>query len=139
MAKQWTTYDHPSDLGLSANADSLGELFEALGEGLAEQICPIRLVRSRRRRNIRVQAETPEELLVEFLARLHRLFTLEKFLLSRVRVKRMDERELQAELSGEAFDPGRHELGPEIKAVTYHNLKVARAGERWVGQVLLDL
>ena len=38
MAKECRTFEHPSDLGLEATADSLGELFEALGEGAARQL-----------------------------------------------------------------------------------------------------
>jgi SHS2 domain-containing protein len=139
VAKHWQTYDHPGDLGLSASADSLGELFEALAEGMAEQISPRRGVRAAGVRPVSVTADSPEDLLVEFLSALGRLFVLEKFLVSRASVTRIDARSLSAELSGEGYDPSRHELGPEIKAVTYHNLRVAQEHGRWVGRVLLDL
>ena len=46
MAKHCETFDHTADLGLQARADTLGELFEALAEGLADEICPRRQVRA---------------------------------------------------------------------------------------------
>ena len=44
-----------------------------------------------------------------------------------------------AELSGEPFDPARHEIHTEVKAVTYHLLKVAQEGGLWTGRIVLDL
>ena len=44
-----------------------------------------------------------------------------------------------AELRGESYAPARHELGMEIKAVTYHQLKIARDGSTWAGRVILDI
>jgi len=138
VAKQWRTFEHPSDLGLAATADGLGELFEALGEGLARQICP-EGVTAAQTRQIEVQAEDVEFLLVEYLSELLGLFHLERFLVAAVRVEADDEGRIRAEVAGEPFDPARHELGPEIKAVTYHKLKVARDAGRWAARVVLDL
>jgi SHS2 domain-containing protein len=155
MARHWRTFDHPSDLGLTAAADSLEELFQALGEALAEQICPRRSVRPVERRRVelsagpsaptggpkagRVPVGPLEWLMVDFLSRLLHLFALEKFLIAAVRVARADESSLQAEVTGETYDPARHRLGPEVKAVTYHQLRVARQNRRWTARVLLDL
>jgi SHS2 domain-containing protein len=80
-----------------------------------------------------------EWLMVDFLSRLLHLFALEKFLIAAVQVARADESSLQAEVTGETYDPARHHLGHEVKAVTYHQLRVARRGRRWTGRVLLDL
>jgi SHS2 domain-containing protein len=138
MAKQCRTFEHPSDLGLEATADSLAELFEALGEGAARQVCPEGAVAAQTRPVV-AEAEDVETLLVEYLGELLGLFHLERFLVASVRVKAVDERSVTAEAVGEPFDPARHELGAEIKAVTYHQLRVARDGDRWTARVILDL
>ena len=139
MAKSWTTFEHPADLGLEARADSLEELFEALGEGLAEQICPRALVRPVREVNLEVSADDIESLTVDFLARLLGLFQSERMLISAVKVSKVEGARLVAAVTGETYDPRRHRLGAEIKAVTYHQLKVARRGRRWLGRVILDV
>ena len=138
MAKECRTFEHPSDLGLEATADSLGELFEALGEAAARQVCPEGVVAAQTR-PVAAEAEDVETLVVEYLGELLGLFHLERFLVADVRVVAVDERSVRAEVAGEAVDLARHELGAEIKAVTYHQLRVARDGGRWTARVILDL
>lgn len=138
MTKQWRTFEHPADLGLEARAESLPELFEALGEGLARQVCP-RGVRSQETLPLEAEADDLESLAVEFLGALLRLFYLRRFLVAEVRVERIEPTSLSASAGGESYEPHRHELGPEIKGVTYHHLKVAQEPGGWVATVLLDL
>jgi SHS2 domain-containing protein len=138
MARQCRTFEHPSDLGLEATADSLAELFQALGEEVARQMCPAG-VAAAETRPLAAEAEDVELLLVEYLRQLLGLFNVERFLAAGVRVQAVDERSVRAEVSGEPVDPARHELGAEIKAVTYHQLEVAREGGRWTARVILDL
>ncbi len=139
MTKHCRTFEHTADMGLEARADSLAEMFEAMGEGLADVICPRQSVKKQKTLQIQVESENVEALLVDFLAELLGLFNLEKFLVAGVKVKRIDETSVAAEVTGEPFDPARHELGDEIKAVTYHQLKVAREGDEWIGRVILDI
>jgi len=138
MSRSWRTFDHPSDLGLEARADTLGELFEALAEGLAAQLCR-RGAQGEVTVPVGAASEDVEALLVDFLGELLKLFHVDRFVPARIRVRRCDETSVRASVDGETYDPARHELGPEIKAVTYHQLKVAREGECWTGRVILDL
>jgi len=39
----------------------------------------------------------------------------------------------------EPYDPERHPLRTELKAVTYHQLEVVREGEGWRGRVIFDV
>ncbi|HET6427572.1 MAG TPA: archease [Phycisphaerae bacterium] len=139
MGKSWSTFEHPADLGLSAEADSLAALLEALGEGMSRQICDGRGVSPKRSVAVEVVADDPESLAVDFLSELLKLFHLERFLVADVRVDACDETSASATATGETYDPDRHELGAEIKAVTYHQIKIAREGEKWVGRVILDV
>ena len=40
---------------------------------------------------------------------------------------------------GEPIDPDRHELDMEVKAITYHGLKVERDGDGWLAEVIVDI
>jgi len=139
MAKSWSTFEHPADLGLCAEGDSLAALLEALGEGMYRQICDGRGVVAARTVTVEVASDDLESLAVDFLSDLLRLFHLERFLLASLRVTACDETSASATATGEAYDPVRHELGAEIKAVTYHQIKIAREEGRWVGRVILDV
>ena len=139
MTRHCKTFEHTADVGLEGRADSLGELFEAMGEGLADVICPQQSVKEQKTLQIQAEAENVESLLVDFLAELLGLFNLEKFLVAGVKVERIDETSVTAEVTGEPYDPARHELAEEIKAVTYHQLNVAHKNDEWTGRVILDV
>lgn len=139
MARHCETFDHTADIGLAAEADSLAELMAALAEGLADVICDRAQLAVAERRRITVEAEDTEALAVDFLSAVLSAIEVDRFLVAAVDVPRADANSLTAELGGEPYDPARHELKTEVKAVTYHQLEVAREGDRWTGRVILDL
>ena len=40
---------------------------------------------------------------------------------------------------GEAVNPARHVLDHEVKAITYHELKVERVADGWLAEVIVDI
>jgi SHS2 domain-containing protein len=40
---------------------------------------------------------------------------------------------------GEPLDPDRHELGHEVKAITYHGLRVEPEAGGWLAEVIVDI
>ena len=46
---------------------------------------------------------------------------------------------LSATARGEPLDPGRHLLKHEVKAITYHELKVSETSEGWLAEVIVDI
>jgi len=146
MARHCETFEHTADVGLSAWGDDLGELLAALAEGLIDVVCDRSAVRGRQTRPLTVEAQDREALAVDFLSQVLYAFDADGFLTHRARVVAVaggaagEPARISAELSGEPYDPGRHEIRTEVKAVTYHQLRIApdEAG-RWVGRVILDL
>ena len=139
MAKHCETFDHTADVGLAARADTLGELFEALAEGLADLICAREQVAPAQQRVVSVQAEDLEALAVDFLSAVRAVMQTGRFAVAAVSVNKIDEGAVEAVLLGEPYDPNQHELATEVKAVTYHQLKITREGGAWVGRVILDV
>lgn len=139
MARHCETFDHTADVGLDARGDSLGELLEALAEGLCDVVCPRRGVRAADARTVTATAEDVEALAVDFLSEVLWAVQTDHFAVASVRVIAASETSVQAELTGEPYDPDRHEILTEVKAVTYHELRVAREGDGWTGRVILDL
>lgn len=139
MAKHYQTFEHTADIGLTARADTLGELFEALAECLAGLIVPPRQVAATGARRIEVRAEDVEALAVDFLAAVMNTIQTDHFMVAAVRVSEISETAVVAKLRGESYAPARHELGMEVKAVTYHQLSIARDGGTWAGRVILDI
>lgn len=139
MVKHCETFDHTADIGLACSGDTLGELFEAMGEGLADLICPRDQVAPNQTRRFRVEGEDVEALAVDFLGRVMVIIQTDRFVVAGVEVRGITETAVEAQLTGEPLDTDRHELHTEVKAVTYHQLRVARDNERWTGRVILDI
>ena len=55
-------------------------------------------------------------------------------------VREVGPKRLTALLRGEAFDPARHRIKQEIKAVTYHQAEVCQnAAGGWTARVICDV
>jgi SHS2 domain-containing protein len=46
---------------------------------------------------------------------------------------------LVATAHGEPIDPERHALDHEVKAITYHGLKLEQHGGHWLAEVIVDI
>jgi SHS2 domain-containing protein len=133
------TFDHTADLGLRARAADLGTLFAEAGQALLsalvenpEAVAPARAV------EVKLPADDLEYLLFDWLKALLYYFDAERLLLSRFDVK-VGEGGLEATARGEAFDPARHEPAHEVKAITYHDLKVEQTPDGWLAEVIVDI
>ncbi len=84
-----------------------------------------------------------ETILVDLLNELIYRFDAEKLLLPLVQVEeaRLDPGggRLRAHLRGERFDPSRHELATEVKAATYHGLRIRETAGVLTAEVIFDL
>ncbi len=139
MVKHCRTFNHTADLGLEARGRTREELFEALAEGAADVVCDRSSVEPRETRNLIMEAEDTEALAVDFLSGVLCAIQTDRFMVAGVHVDKMTETGLVADLKGEPYDSERHEILTEVKAVTYHELKIEQDGDGWVGRVVLDL
>ena len=63
----------------------------------------------------------------------------EGFLIKRCTIREVAPRRLTALLLGEPYDPARHRIRMEIKAVTYHQASVSRTEAGWMARVVFDV
>ena len=134
------TFDHTADVGLRVTAPDLPILFAEAAQALtAALLGPEADVADSR--EIRVSLEAPDlvDLMHDWLSELHFYFETEQFVCAKAEVAVSEDGKLTAAAHGETLDPARHEIDMEVKAVTYHGLKVERSGEGWLCEVILDL
>ncbi|MCD5401158.1 archease [candidate division NPL-UPA2 bacterium] len=137
--REYEIVDHPADLGLCAFGETREELFANVARAMFDQLVDREKVETPLCRSLTVEAPNEGELLVRFLSELLYLFAAEEFLPGKFKIKRMDDQHLEADIGGEKFIPSRHQLKTEIKAVTYHNLKVDHDKTGWKAKVLFDV
>jgi SHS2 domain-containing protein len=139
VARHCETFDHTADVGLCARADTLGELFVALAEGLCDVVCPRENVTPASSRGASAAADDVGALVVDFLNEVLWAVQTDHFAVAAVRVAQVSETAVTAELLGEPYDAARHEMLTEVKAVTYHQLKVATGPGGWIARVIMDI
>ena len=131
--------DHTADVGLEARGADLAELFSNAARGMFAVMAAADTVRADKELLVRAEAEDLENLLVNWLSEVLYLSATKGMLLCRFDIAEIDQLHVVAKVFGEPIDRNRHELYTEIKAVTYHELKVVKADQIWVGRVLFDV
>ena len=133
-------FDHTADLGVIVTAATREGLYAAAVEALFDCLADRAAIREMDEREVAVSGADPADLLVNLLREALYLWSGEAFLVKHGRVEAAGPRELRARLTGEAFDPARHRIKQEIKAVTYHQAEV-RQDETggWRARVIFDV
>lgn len=131
--------DHTADTGIAVSAADGRSLFENAAFALFDLLTDLDRVVGTETLNLTVAGQDWPDLMVNWLRELLYLWVGREFLVKAVRVHGLDEYRLSATLAVERFDPERHVIKTEIKAVTYHQLAVASGPDGWQAQIIFDI
>jgi SHS2 domain-containing protein len=134
----FTILDHTADTGIEATAESLPALIEVLAAGMFSTVAAVDPCPEEPQLTVTAKGEDPEELVVAALSGLVCLGEIEDLHLCHVEVEEISNTAVRLSARGV---PSRsvEMLGPPIKAVTLHDLAVARTKDAWYGRVYLDV
>jgi SHS2 domain-containing protein len=133
------TFEHTADLGLRVRADDLNTLFADAARGLFSMIVPeLDSVRPSQTISISVPGGLSELLLFDWLNELLYTYEVRHLLLCQFDV-RFEPGGLTATAKGEPIDRARHVLDHEVKAITYHGLKLLQQDGHWLAEVIVDI
>ncbi len=132
-------FEHTGDLGIEVEAPTRAALFARAASALARIMVEPEGVRADERRTLEVAADGDDDLMHDLLADALNLFLADGFIWRDVSIVERGPTALVASFAGEPFDPRRHRLLTEIKAVTYHQLKVERADGKWRARIVFDI
>ena len=136
---RYSLFDHTADLGVEIYGKTLPELFANAAFAVFDIITDIRLIRSAGERQIVVDGESWEDLLVNYLREILYIYNGEGLLLNECSIIKIEPYHLEGKVSGELFDPARHRINTEIKAITYHQATVKETPDMWIGRVIFDV
>ncbi len=137
--KKYQTFDHTADVGIRVFGRTLEEVFVNAAYALFDQRTDLKKVREKISQEISVQGADREDLLIRWLGELLFLADSRGYLFREFSIRRLDSTSLKAVARGEIFDPSRHRLKTEIKAVTYHQVGVKETHEGWEARVIFDI
>ena len=132
-------FEHTADLGLRIRAADLPTLFADAGRGLFAMVVENPdAIQPTVSRDFQIDGSDLTYLLFDWLNELLYLCDTERLVCSQFEV-RFDGQRMIATARGEPIDPQRHQLTHEIKAITYHELKVEQEGTGWLAEVIVDI
>ena len=139
MAMRYKTFDHTADLGIEVYGEDQNQLFINAGFSLFDLLTEADTIEEKISLDLTVEGMNLEDLMVSWLRELLYLHQSERYLFRDFIIHEISEKLLRATLKGEKCDLQRHELIREIKAVTYHQIKVAYEKGKWVSRIVLDI
>jgi len=118
-------------VGIHAYGDNLEEAFEETAKGMFSIITDINKVEGKTTRELEMESENLESLLVNFLSELIYLHEVHDELYRDFNVKIEEESliKLYATAKGEKIDLEKHDLDTAVKAVSYHEISIDCEGD----------
>ena len=139
-APEWLDYiDHTGDAGILLRAVSLRQLFERAAWGMFSLLTNVAEIRLVEEVPVQVEANDLPALMLAWLSELNYRHVTEHRLFGQFEVSVISDQMVFARISGETINPGRHTIFTEIKAVTFHGLRLEKSDSGWESQIIFDL
>ncbi len=131
--------DHTADFGMQVFGSDLKDLFANSAHAMFDQIADIKALKGLDECKIHVRGDDWPDLMVNWLRELLYLWSGREMLVKAVDILSLTEYELSANVKFDHYDPDRHVIKGEIKAVTYHQIQVKSGPEGWEAVIIFDV
>ena len=132
-------FEHTADAGIRAESPTLSEAFNEVSLAFTEIVTGGIVPDSNNHFKVEIEATTLDSLLVNYISHLIYLFDTENFLVSSADITvKTRSCTISGTLEGDFYDESKHGYGVEIKAVSYHMLKISEGPPSEI-VVILDL
>ncbi len=136
--------EHTADVKVRCWGETLEQAFAQSAYALMATITPnLDIISKETERTLQIQAEDKEALLYDFLSEFLFIFDVEALVFGEINVKSIkksgDQHQIKALLKGETFNREKHELGTEVKAITYSYMKIEEREDRITIEIVFDI
>jgi SHS2 domain-containing protein len=139
VEKGFIVLDHTADIGITAYGADIKELFVNAAIGLFSLMTDLDNIKDNTQKKIELTAEDEEILLVEWLNELIYIFEVEHLVFKRLEIDDLDRNKIKARCYGEKIKPSQETLKREIKAATYHMLRISKSNAGYEVTVIFDI
>ena len=130
--------DHTADMGIEVRSLGPDGLFSTAAAALFDLIAAGSGRGGGMARSITVEGGDWADLMVNWLRELLYIWHADQQVLAGVDILELSDTLLRARVFFETFEPQRHEIRHEIKAVTYHQIDVGPHGGGWRARIIFD-
>ncbi|MFW6080870.1 MAG: archease [Desulfosalsimonas sp.] len=131
--------DHTADTGIRVWAGSQQQLFTEAARAMFELITDTGIISFTETRDLHIEGLDLTDLLINWLRELLFLWSADQLIVLSTRIVDMTENTVSAKAFAEPFDPEKHVVYTDIKAVTYHGADAGPAGDGWEASVIFDV
>lgn len=140
--KNYELIEHTADVGIRVKGKDLRELFENAAVAMFDIIAEKKPQATGRRSQakeilVKQKAENLEELFVNWLNELLSLSAVKEVIFEGFNIKKIEENNIEAYVVGVSVD--NYKVNTEIKAATYHELKLEQTKAGWLAEVIFDV
>lgn len=137
--KSYEIIEHTADIGIRVKGKDLKELFINAGLAIFQISSRKQFTRNKTHTaiSIKQKASNLEELFVNWLNELLSLSSAKGVIFHSIKIKKIENNLLEAVVVGSQI--GNYKVHTEIKAATYHELKVIQDASGWRAEVILDV
>ena len=140
--KRYEFVEHTADVAVMVYGGSLKELFTSAALAMfSVVVCKKANRKGAVLKEVAISKTEPEleDLLKAWLDELLFYFSTERLILHRIKSLDVEEACFKAKVLLETFDEDYFQAKDEIKAVTYHELKVELIRNRWQARIIFDV
>ncbi|MBY8981959.1 MAG: archease [Candidatus Lokiarchaeota archaeon] len=136
--------EHTADVKARCWGKDLEDAFAQTAYALMATITPnLTKISKTKSKIIKIKSEDKEAVLFDFLSELLFLFDVERLVFNDIKIESIieinNQYELQAVLKGEEFNKEKHEIGTEVKAITYSYMKIEDKKDYTEIQIIFDI
>ena len=131
--------DHTADLGIIVEGPNRRELFKRAALALTDLLTDIRQLSPGYTETVTIKGHDLQDLLINWLREILYLWNGRNLFATDIHIHEMSGTTLSARIAFTAYNPERHTVKREIKAVTYHQAEVVKANHQWIARVICDV
>ena len=131
--------EHTADIGFRARGATIEELFAESARALVSIAVELEDIKLLESWSVETQGDNRESLLINFLNDVLWLLDGKRLVMARFDIAGVTETSVCALAWGEPRNAGRHRSKVIVKAVTFHQLKIAQDNDGWMAEVYVDI
>ena len=137
--KVYELLEHTADIGIRVRANNVNELFKNTASAMFQVIAEPKgsTTQVAEEISITLNAENIEQLFVNWLNELLSLSATKELIFTSFKVILLENNRLETVACGAPM--GDFRIKAEIKAATYHELKLERTASGWIAEVIFDV
>lgn len=139
MAKNYELLEHTADVGIKVKARDLSGLFRAAGVAMFDLMAEKLPAKGKEMHKmaLSLKAADLDELFINWLNELLSVSSAEGLIFEELKIEDIEEKYINAVAIGS--DMANYKVNREIKAATYHELKIGKDKAGWTAEVIFDV